>query len=39
MNDAITITDLEVLARVGVPDGERAEPQRLLLTERRVAVN
>jgi dihydroneopterin aldolase len=32
MNDAITITDLEVLARVGVPDGERAEPQRLLLT-------
>lgn len=30
--DKITITDLEVLYRVGVPDSERAQPQRLLLT-------
>ncbi len=30
--DTITITDLEVLYRVGVPDAERAQPQRLLLT-------
>ncbi len=30
--DRITITDLEVFYRVGVPDAERAQPQRLLLT-------
>lgn len=28
----ITITDLEVFFNVGVPDEERAKPQRLLLT-------
>lgn len=28
----ITLTDLEVFYRVGVPDAERAQPQRLLLT-------
>jgi FolB domain-containing protein len=28
----ITITDLEVYYRVGVPDEERANPQRLLIT-------
>ena len=28
----ITITDLEVSYRVGVPDEERAQPQRLLIT-------
>jgi dihydroneopterin aldolase len=28
----ISIVDLEVFYRVGVPDGERAQPQRLLLT-------
>jgi dihydroneopterin aldolase len=28
----ISIVDLEVFYRVGVPDGERARPQRLLLT-------
>jgi 7,8-dihydroneopterin aldolase/epimerase/oxygenase len=28
----ISITDLEVFYRVGVPDAERAKPQRLLLT-------
>src|ERR1039457_1471474 len=28
----ISIVDLEVLYRVGVPDAERAQPQRLLLT-------
>jgi 7,8-dihydroneopterin aldolase/epimerase/oxygenase len=27
----ISIVDLEVFYRVGVPDGERAQPQRLLL--------
>lgn len=32
MNDLITIEDLEVHYRVGVPDEERAQPQRLLLT-------
>ena len=32
MGDTITIADLEVCARVGVPDEERAAPQRLLLT-------
>jgi FolB domain-containing protein len=30
--DTITINDLEVFYCVGVPDEERAEPQRLLLT-------
>ena len=30
--DVITIRDLEVFYRVGVPAGERARPQRLLLT-------
>jgi FolB domain-containing protein len=30
--DTITITDLEVFYCVGVPDEERARPQRLLLT-------
>jgi 7,8-dihydroneopterin aldolase/epimerase/oxygenase len=28
----ISIVDLEVFYRVGVPDSERAQPQRLLLT-------
>lgn len=32
MNDTIVIQDLEVRYRVGVPDEERAHPQRLLLT-------
>ncbi len=30
--DTITLADLEVRYRVGVPDAERAQPQRLLLT-------
>lgn len=30
--DTITIADLEVHFRVGVPDAERARPQRLLIT-------
>ena len=30
--DKISIADLEVFYRVGVPDAERAQPQRLLLT-------
>ena len=30
--DKIKISDLEVFYRVGVPDDERAKPQRLLLT-------
>lgn len=30
--DTITLCDLEVSYRVGVPDAERAQPQRLLLT-------
>ncbi len=30
--DEITICDLEVFYRVGVPDEERAHPQRLLVT-------
>lgn len=30
--DCITIRDLEVRYRVGVPDAERSVPQRLLLT-------
>ena len=32
MNSKISIVDLEVFYRVGVPDAERAQPQRLLLT-------
>ena len=32
MPDQITIEDLEVRFHVGVPDEERAEPQRLLIT-------
>ena len=32
MPDTITLCDLEVRYRVGVPDEERARPQRLLLT-------
>ena len=30
--DIITIKDLSVLCRIGVPDQERANPQRLLIT-------
>jgi len=30
--DCITISDLEVQYRVGVPEAERAQPQRLLIT-------
>jgi len=30
--DVITIEDLGVLCRIGVPDEERAKPQRLLIT-------
>jgi FolB domain-containing protein len=32
MNSKISIVDLEVFYHVGVPDDERAKPQRLLLT-------
>ena len=32
MTDRITIKDLEVQFYVGVPDEERAEPQKLLIT-------
>ncbi len=32
MNSQISIVDLEVFYRVGVPEAERAKPQRLLLT-------
>jgi len=32
MNSKISIVDLEVFYHVGVPDEERAKPQRLLLT-------
>ena len=32
MSDLIRIVDLEVAARIGVPDEERARPQRLLVT-------
>jgi dihydroneopterin aldolase len=32
MRDTILIADLEVAYRVGVPDEERARPQRLLLS-------
>jgi dihydroneopterin aldolase len=31
-SDLITVSDLEVWYRVGVPDEERVNPQRLLLT-------
>ena len=31
-SDAIIISELEVFYRVGVPDAERAQPQRLLLS-------
>jgi FolB domain-containing protein len=31
-SNKISIVDLEVFYRVGVPDAERAQPQRLLLT-------
>ncbi|MEA3188484.1 MAG: 7,8-dihydroneopterin aldolase/epimerase/oxygenase [Chthoniobacter sp.] len=34
MNDAILIHDLELRAMVGVPEVERAEPQRLTATLR-----
>lgn len=30
--DTITIKDLGVLCKIGVPDGERSKPQRLLIT-------
>ena len=30
--DKIIISDLEVLYRIGVPDAERAKPQRLLIS-------
>ena len=30
--DSITIKDLAVLCRIGVPEEERAKPQRLLIT-------
>jgi dihydroneopterin aldolase len=32
MSDLIRIVDLEVWAHIGVPDEERAEPQKLLMT-------
>ena len=32
MRDTIVLVDLEVFFRVGVPDEERRQPQRLLLT-------
>ncbi len=32
MPDQITIKDLEVRFHVGVPDDERAKPQKLLIT-------
>ena len=32
MSSRISIVDLEVFYRVGVPDDERAQPQRLLVT-------
>lgn len=32
MNDIIEIKDLEVFFRIGVPDAERANPQKLLIT-------
>ncbi|MCE0483322.1 MAG: dihydroneopterin aldolase [Methylacidiphilales bacterium] len=32
MSDLICIADLEVQARIGVPEAERAKPQRLLVS-------
>jgi len=32
MSDLIRVVDLEVFARIGVPDAERHKPQRLLIT-------
>ena len=32
MSDLIRVVDLEVWSRIGVPDEERAQPQRLLVT-------
>ncbi len=32
MSDLIRVVDLEVWTRIGVPDEERAQPQRLLVT-------
>ena len=32
MSDLIRVVDLEVFARIGVPDSERREPQRLLIS-------
>ena len=32
MSDLIRIVDLEVFAHIGVPDAERREPQRLLIS-------
>ena len=32
MSDLIRLVDLEVMARIGVPEAERAEPQRLAIT-------
>ena len=32
MSDLIRVVDLEVWSRLGVPEEERAQPQRLLLT-------
>ena len=34
MNDIIEIKDLEASFRIGVPDAERAQPQKLLITIR-----
>src|SRR5271156_6407341 len=32
MSDLIRVVDLEVFAHIGVPDAERREPQRLLIS-------
>ena len=32
MSDLIRVVDLEVFAHIGVPDAERGEPQRLLIS-------
>ena len=32
MNDTITISDIKVQCRIGVPDNERKTPQRLLIS-------
>ena len=32
MKDTISITDIEVECRIGVPDDERSKPQRLLIS-------